>query len=121
VDVPEAFGEVFNIGADTAYSVNELARVVCDAFGVEPRIRHLPERNEVMHAYANHEKARRLLGVKGTTGLDEGIRRMAEWARGVGARRSQAFGEIEISRDLPPVWLEGEAHSRPANPLSGGH
>jgi hypothetical protein len=29
---------------------------------------------------------------------------MAAWARTVGARQSQSFGEIEIARKLPPSW-----------------
>jgi UDP-glucose 4-epimerase len=104
--VPEAFNQTFNIGADTPYSVNELARVVGAAFGVEPQVRHLPPRNEVLNAYASHEKAARILGAKPSVSLAEGIGRMATWARAVGARRAKRFGEIEVERNMPAVWLE---------------
>jgi UDP-glucose 4-epimerase len=104
--VPEAFNETFNIGADTPYSVNELAGVVGAAFGVEPEIRHLPPRNEVLNAYASHEKASRILGAKPSTSLAEGIGRMATWARAVGARRAKRFSDIEVARNMPSVWLE---------------
>lgn len=103
--VEEAYGETFNIGADTPYTVSHLARVVGAAFGVEPVVRHLPTRNEVRHAYASHEKARRVLGAAPCTSLEEGIGRMAEWARAVGARRAKRFSELEITRNLPPAWL----------------
>lgn len=109
VEVPAAYGQVFNIGADTPYSVNDLARVVSEAFGVEPNVAHLPPRNEVVDAYASHERAARLLGAEARTSLDEGIARMAAWARQVGARRGQPFGEIEIHRALPSIWVEAEA------------
>jgi UDP-glucose 4-epimerase len=108
VDVPGARNQVFNVGADTPYTVNHLARVVGDAFEVSPAIRYLPARNEVVHAYASHDKARRLLGVAPATSLEDGVARMAAWARSVGARRSRTFGELEISRNVPPVWLEPE-------------
>jgi len=38
---PEARGQVFNVGADVPYTVNELARVVAEAMGAQCRIEHL--------------------------------------------------------------------------------
>ncbi len=105
VNVPAAYGEVINIGADKPYTVNHLARVVARAFGQEPRIRYLPPRNEVVHAYADHSKARRLFGQGATVDLEEGVQRMAAWARRVGARRSREFQNIEVRRNLPAGWL----------------
>src|ERR671911_1750259 len=60
VDVPAAYNEVFNIGADQPFTVNELATRVCEAMGIEGRIRHLPARNEVVDAVADHEKAQQV-------------------------------------------------------------
>ena len=42
VERPEAYNQIFNIGADQPYSVNELAEAVARAMGVEPDIVHLP-------------------------------------------------------------------------------
>jgi len=100
----EAAGEVFNVGADRPYSVRELAERVAAAMGVEPNIRHLPSRNEVVDAYSSHEKVRRVFECPPETSLDVGLARMACWAREVGARTSKAFGEIEIPRGLPASW-----------------
>jgi len=104
VNIPEAYNEVINIGADKPYTVQYLAQVVARAFGVVPEIQYLPARNEVAHAYADHSKARRILGQKGTVSLAEGIERMAAWARRVGARRSQEFRNIEVREKLPASW-----------------
>ena len=104
VNIPKAYNEVFNIGADEPYTVQRLAESVAQAFGVAPRIRHLPARNEVLHAYADHAKARRILGQEGTVGLEEGIERMAAWARQVGARKGQEFRDIEVLERLPASW-----------------
>ena len=104
VNIPEAYNEVFNIGADKPYSVNELAQVVCREFGVEPNINYLSARNEVLHAYSSHEKAHRVFGASTGISLEEGISRMAAWARVVGARQSQEFDNIEITEKLPDGW-----------------
>src|SRR6476469_3151966 len=62
VTIPEAYNQVFNIGADKPYTVNELATVVCKEFGVAPDIKHLSARNEVLHAYSDHAKAHKIFG-----------------------------------------------------------
>jgi len=104
VNIPAAYNEVFNIGADKPYTVNELATVVCEEFGVEPNITYLSARNEVLHAYSDHTKAHSIFGSPTGIDLKEGIARMAAWARVVGARQSQEFGNIEITEKLPDGW-----------------
>jgi UDP-glucose 4-epimerase len=104
VNVPDAYGEVINIGADQPYSVNYLAQVVAEAFGQEPRIQHLPARSEVLHAYSDHAKAGRLFGQGATVSLEQGVGRMAKWARQAGVRKSQEFDDIEVRQGLPPSW-----------------
>lgn len=104
VNVPEAFNQVINIGADQPYSVNRLALTVMREFGRDVPIRHLPMRNEVLEAYASHEKARRLLGAEPGVGLEDGVHRMAKWARTAGARKGKPFDNIEIRKNLPPSW-----------------
>jgi len=104
VNIPGAFNQVFNIGADKPYSVNELATVVCNEFNVKPDINHLSARNEVLHAYSDHAKAHSVFGDPTGISLTEGIARMAGWARKVGARQSQEFHNIEITEKLPDGW-----------------
>jgi UDP-glucose 4-epimerase len=120
VEVPAAYGQVFNLGADEAYTVNHLATVVAAEFGREPEIRHLPARNEVYSAWAGHDKARRLLGAVPHVGLTEGVARMADWTRQVGSRKGKAFGDIEIRTGLPPSWaiLTEGAEARDAEPAA---
>jgi UDP-glucose 4-epimerase len=107
VEVPASYNEVFNIGADTPYSVNELAEVTARAFGVEPAIDYLPARNEVLHAYADHGKAQRIFEQGKPVALEEGIGRMAAWARTVGARQSAPFSNVEVLKNMPPSWRAG--------------
>ncbi|MBI4926732.1 MAG: NAD-dependent epimerase/dehydratase family protein [Anaerolineae bacterium] len=104
VIVPEAYNQVFNVGADQAHSVNHLAEVVAGCMGVEANIQHLDPRNEVQHAFSDHEKVRRIFQLGESVPLEQGVARMAEWARRVGARESSIFGEIEIEKNLPASW-----------------
>jgi UDP-glucose 4-epimerase len=106
VNIPEAYGQVINIGADTPYSIEYLAKAVAQAFGKAPQIQYLPPRNEVVDAYSDHAKAERIFGQRASMSLEEGIARMAEWARTVGARRGQEFENIEVRQNLPPSWRE---------------
>ena len=104
VQVPEAYNKIFNIGADREFTVLELAETVMKAMGHKGQLQHLPERNEVLHAYADHALVKAVFGSQEPTSLEKGLQRMADWARGAGARESQAFGDIEIEENLPSIW-----------------
>jgi len=110
VDVPAARNEVFNVGADVAFTVNELARVIAQALGVECRVKHLDPRNEVKLAFSDHSKAERVFGKRPKISLEAGIRLMASWVKKHGARESSVFENIEILHKLPPSWAEAAAH-----------
>ena len=104
--VPAAANEVFNVGADRACTVNELAECVAAAFDMPARVRHLPARHEVDAAWADHSRVRAVFGACAETPLEVGIGRMAAWAREAGPRRSSPFEDIEISKNLPPSWRQ---------------
>lgn len=105
-----ARGEVFNVGADVPYSINQLANTVRDAMGVPDHpIRHLDARNEVLHAFSDHSKAQSVFGQGSSTSLEDGVGRMAAWAQEHGPRATSRFSGIEIERGLPPFWLESPA------------
>jgi UDP-glucose 4-epimerase len=99
-----AYNEVFNVGADVPYTVNTLAKQVARSFGVEPDITHLEARNEVHEAYSDHAKAQQILDAGTGVSLEEGLDRMAAWARDHGVRSSQEFENIEVPINLPPSW-----------------
>jgi UDP-glucose 4-epimerase len=104
VETPAAYNQVFNVGADQPCSVKALAETVARVMGVEPRLEHLPPRNEVLNAYSSHDRQRRVFGQRDLVSLDDGLERMARWVRAQGARRSQPFGDIEVTRNLPAIW-----------------
>ena len=103
---PKSYNQVFNVGADKPYSVNELASVVAKAMSTKAQIKHLDARNEVVHAYSAHEKARKYFGdlIKDVS-LEEGVAKMAAWAKEAGARQGKPFEGIEIRKNMPPSWV----------------
>ncbi|HEY3875440.1 MAG TPA: NAD-dependent epimerase/dehydratase family protein [Candidatus Kapabacteria bacterium] len=99
-----ARNEIFNVGADSVYTVNELAEEVMTAMGGTIDIKHLPARNEVVDAWSDHSKAHRVFGARPETPLSEGLRTMADWVKQSGVRTSKPFEGIEIEKNLPPSW-----------------
>jgi UDP-glucose 4-epimerase len=108
IEVPAAANEVFNVGADTPYTVLDLAHAVARAFDMpDPEIEFLPAREEVVHAFSDHAKLHRVFGREPAVPLEEGLRRMADWARAIGAREPIRFESVEVLRNLPPSWAAG--------------
>jgi UDP-glucose 4-epimerase len=106
VQVKEAYNSVFNIGADKEFTVNELAQSIMNAIGIKGELRHVEARNEALHAYASHEKAKKTFAIQTSASLNEGLKKMADWAKKTGIKKSKKFEGIEITEKLPPLWLE---------------
>jgi UDP-glucose 4-epimerase len=106
IGYPKSYNQIFNIGADRPYSVNELAQSIAKAMGVPASIKNMPARNEVLNAYSSHEKVMRVFGERPLMKLDDGLARMAEWVRQHGARSSQKFKNIEVMKNFPVAWLD---------------
>jgi UDP-glucose 4-epimerase len=104
INNPAAYGEVFNIGADTPCTVNHLLGAVQRAMGKDTGVVHHEPREEVVHAFADHRKARDVLGYHPRVALEEGLARMARWVRKAGPRRVAAFGAVEVEKNLPNAW-----------------
>ncbi len=105
IEVPEAINQVFNVGADRPYTVNELVDQVCNAMGVKTNIQYLDARKETLHAYCSHDKARKVFhDYFSDVSLEEGLGKMVAWAVPFGARQGQVFENIEIMQNMPPSW-----------------
>ena len=73
--------------------------------GTVPKVVHLEARNEVEHAFSDHTKTRAAFGdlIGGVT-LEDGLARMAAWARTIGPQEWARFSGIEVAKNLPPSW-----------------
>ena len=99
-----AYNEIFNIGADKPYNINELVQVISKEFGIVPKINKQLARNEVIHAYSSHEKVRKYFNHPSRYSLENGIHLMADWAKKTGPQKTPRFDNIEIEDKLPPIW-----------------
>ncbi len=107
VERKESYNQIFNVGADKPYTVLELAQQVANVMGVAPNVKHLDGRKEVIHAFSSHDKIKKQFGdlIRGIP-LEEGLHRMAAWAKTAGSRESKRFEGIEVAKNMPPSWKE---------------
>ena len=70
--------------------------------------RNLKERNEVKHAYADHEKFKRYFSINSTelTTLNNGLRRMADWIKAEKNNAPINFIDVELNKNLPENWKQ---------------
>jgi UDP-glucose 4-epimerase len=102
--VPGALNQVFNVGANMPYTILQLASEVAAAFGKPCRVKHLPPRNEVVHAFSDHTKVRQVFMLPPPTDLKTGLGRMARWIQRRGPATPVRFSAIEIRQNLPSGW-----------------
>ncbi len=99
-------GEIFNIGADKFFTLNQVAETVQEIgkkYGYDVPIEHAEGRHEVKHAYCNHDKAKTMLGFKDNTKLEELIEDMFVWAMNQPNRKVKDF-EYEITDGIYDYW-----------------
>ena len=101
-------GEIFNIGADKYFSLNEVAETVQKVgskYGYDVPIEHGEPRHEVKHAYCDHTKAKTMLNFKDNTKLEDLIESMFVWAMKEPNRKVKDM-EYEITEGIYDYWKE---------------
>lgn len=111
---PAAYGRIINIGADTPYTICEMAHAVAKAFNMTTNIVHREARHEVKHAWTTHAVLDEIFGdMRHNVSLEDGLARMAAWAQSVGPMTPSRFEQIEIQKGLYSFWkLEAESAER---------
>jgi len=99
-------GEIFNIGADKFFSLNQVAETVQkigSKYGYEVPIEHGPPRHEVKHAYCDHSKAKDLLKFQDNTKLEELIEDVFVWSMKQPKRKVKDM-EYEVTDGIYEYW-----------------
>lgn len=98
--------QIINIGPTEEFTLNTLAETVLRAFESELKPIYFPDRpREVKHAFCTNDKAQKLLGYKTTTTLDDGVKKMVEWAKKQGPKEFKYLDELELTGDkIPETW-----------------
>ena len=100
--------ETINIGGTQEITVEKLALMVIKYMTDEENypIKYLPARyKEVKYAYCNPAKSIALLGYKDSYGIEEGIKAMSLWAKGLGSQEWTTDKlSIPIAEKMPETW-----------------
>lgn len=85
MEVPEASGNVFNVGSARHYTVLEAAQLMAQVLGkeqIQPLITGKYRAGDVRHCFADITSARQILGYKPSVTLEEGLVGLAGWLEG---------------------------------------
>lgn len=98
-------GQIFNLGADRDYSINQLFMHLVKIAGFNPGKRYLSARpQEVKNAFCSQTKAKRLLDYQDKTSLDQGLVKMWDWAKKLGPSKPKYIRLELATKLLPLTW-----------------
>tara|TARA_R100000005_G_scaffold96476_2_gene83706 strand:- start:7309 stop:8301 length:993 start_codon:yes stop_codon:yes gene_type:complete len=100
--------EIFNIGADKHFTLNEVALTVQKIgkkYGYDVPIEHGEPRHEVKHAYCDHTKAKTILGFRDGTDLEELIEDVFVWAMKQPNRKVKMM-DYEVTKNIYEYWRD---------------
>lgn len=108
----KANGLIFNIGPTQEYTIKQLSDMVLKQFFPDGKVpQHLVPKNlpirpkEVVDAWCTVKRAEGLLGYTTTVKLEEGVKRMIEWAKKQGPKKFKYLDNLELdNKDTPVVW-----------------
>jgi UDP-glucose 4-epimerase len=101
LEKPEAHGQIFNVGSTHEISILDLAALIKRLSGVPGtlKVRFIPYEElsgrryeDVRRRVPDVSRCERILGVKATVDLEEGLRRTIEWQRAVMALAGEDVG-----------------------------
>jgi len=76
----DGVGEVLNIGGGSRISINKVISILEEITGKEAKIKYIEkQRGDVMHTYADVNKAKRLLGWNAKVNIKDGLKKYVEW------------------------------------------
>lgn len=84
-EVPEAAGEVFNVGSGRAYTIREVAELLAREMGREdlaPEVLGKARAGDIRNCFADIDKARTMLGFEPERRLETSLGPFVAWVRG---------------------------------------
>lgn len=99
----KASKEIINVGGIYGYSINEAAELLCKITGYN-NIEHREARHEVKHAVPDPKKSIELLGYEQKTSLEDGLKKMWEWAKNQPNRPQYKWENYEVTKGIYEYW-----------------
>mmetsp|Transcript_106902 Transcript_106902/g.312546 ORF Transcript_106902/g.312546 Transcript_106902/m.312546 type:complete len:776 (-) Transcript_106902:47-2374(-) len=108
--VAKARNEIFNVGADKPYTVNELARAITHSLEKEGYpIDYQPARLEVEVAVSTHDKVKEYFATPAAILLEEGLKKTVVWYKSQGKFfKPVEFTSVEVVDRMPPSWVRSD-------------
>jgi dTDP-L-rhamnose 4-epimerase len=85
LEVPEADGQVFNIGSGHVYSVLGVARLMAEMVSggrIRPEVTGQYRTGDIRHCFPDIARAERVLGYHPEVTLEQGLKELCAWLRG---------------------------------------
>jgi dTDP-L-rhamnose 4-epimerase len=101
LEVPDAAGQVFNVGSGHPTTIAELARGIAAVIGrpdLPPNVTGEYRAGDIRHCFADITRAREVLGYLPTVTLDAGLREFAGWLDGQVAIDNVPLAMAELTR-----------------------
>lgn len=100
LEVPQAGGEVFNIGSGQPQTVLSIAEQMAQVLGksIEPEITGSYRVGDIRHCYADIARARRVLGFEPQVELRDGLEELAGWLEGQSAEDRVEAAKAELQK-----------------------
>lgn len=98
-----AKNQIINLGGMVETSLNDACIELADVTGHCPKV-YLEARHEVKYAWSTYQKSVTHLGYKETVKLEEGLKRMWEWAKKQPDRPRQSWDTYELEKGIYSFW-----------------
>jgi dTDP-L-rhamnose 4-epimerase len=99
LEVPQAAGQVFNIGSGRASTISEVAALLAQVLGktyLEPCITQKYRMGDIRHCFADITRAQAVLGYTPRVSLADGLKETVEWLAGQSADDYSAMAHAEL-------------------------
>ena len=99
LEVPQAAGNVFNVGSGRNFTISEIAEKISEAMGkssIEPQITGKYRVGDIRHCFADITRAKEVLGYEPQVQFEDGLLELVQWLEGQQAvdRVDQAGAEL---------------------------
>tara|TARA_B100000674_G_C37211216_1_gene632774 strand:- start:59 stop:469 length:411 start_codon:yes stop_codon:yes gene_type:complete len=100
----ECSGETINLGGTVNISIIDACNTLLKITKTKLKPVFLEKRHEVKHAHSTWEKSVNMLDYKDKTTLEEGLKKMWEWAKKQPKRKQYSWESYEIDKNIYSYW-----------------
>ncbi len=101
LEVPQAAGQVFNVGSGNHFTVREIAEHMARVLGkehIKPEITSNYRVGDIRHCFADITRARKMLGYAPQVTLEQGLTELAGWLQGQVAVDRLVVASAELAK-----------------------